>query len=122
MRTFISILVGLGGGLGVFLHGTQLLSEGLRKAAGDRMRRLLELFTSKPVTAVLTGAGVTAILQSSSTVTVMIVGFVNSGLMTLKQAVGSIMGANIGTTITAQIVSFNVYDFALPLIAIGALG
>lgn len=121
MRTFISILVGLGGGLGLFLHGTQLLSEGLRKAAGDRMRRLLELFTSKPVTAVLTGAGVTAILQSSSTVTVMIVGFVNSGLMTLKQAVGSIMGANIGTTITAQIVSFNVYDFALPLIAIGAL-
>jgi len=75
------------------------------KRRETRMRRLLELFTSKPVTAVLTGAGVTAILQSSSTVTVMIVGFVNSGLMTLKQAVGSIMGANIGTTITAQIVS-----------------
>ncbi len=116
VRTGIGIAVGIFGGLGLFLLGTQLLSEGLRKAAGDRMRRLLELFTSRPITAVLTGAGVTGILQSSTTVTVMIVGFVNSGLMTLTQAVGTIMGANIGTTITAQIVSFDIYAFALPLI------
>lgn len=121
MRTVIAIVVGIFGGLGLFLLGTQLLSEGLRKAAGDRMRRLLELFTSRPITAVLTGAGVTGILQSSTTVTVMIVGFVNSGLMTLSQAVGTIMGANIGTTVTAQIVSFDIYAFALPLIGIGAM-
>src|SRR5690554_460220 len=85
------------------------------------MRRILELFTSNPLTAVLTGAGVTAVLQSSSTVTVMIVGFVNSGLMNLSQALGTIMGANIGTTITAQIVSFDIYALAFPFIGLGAL-
>src|SRR5690554_343773 len=85
------------------------------------MRRILEMFTSHPLKAVLTGTAVTALLQSSSTTTVMIVGFVNSGLMTLSQAVGTIMGANIGTTITAQIVSFDIYALAFPLIGIGAL-
>lgn len=117
----MTIIVGLFGGLGLFLLGIQLLADGLQKAAGERMRRILELFTSKPINAVLTGAAVTALLQSSSTTTVMIVGFVNSGLMTLAQAVGTIMGANIGTTITAQIVSFNIYALAYPLIAVGAL-
>lgn len=121
MATSVTIIVGLFGGLGLFLLGIQLLGDGLQKAAGDRMRRILELFTSKPIKAVLTGAAVTALLQSSSTTTVMIVGFVNSGLMTLTQAVGTIMGANIGTTITAQIVSFNIYSLAYPLIAVGAL-
>ena len=121
MSTGITIVVGLFGGLGLFLLGIQMLADGLQKAAGERMRRILELFTSKPITAVLTGAAVTALLQSSSTTTVMIVGFVNSGLMTLTQAVGTIMGANIGTTITAQIVSFNIYSLAYPLIAVGAL-
>lgn len=121
MSTSVTIIVGLFGGLGLFLLGIQLLADGLQKAAGERMRRILELFTSKPLTAVLTGATVTALLQSSSTTTVMIVGFVNSGLMTLTQAVGTIMGANIGTTITAQIVSFNIYALAYPFIAVGAL-
>ncbi|HKM43721.1 MAG TPA: Na/Pi cotransporter family protein [Limnochordia bacterium] len=121
MNTGVTIVVGLFGGLGLFLLGIQLLADGLQKAAGERMRRILELFTSKPITAVMTGAAVTALLQSSSTTTVMIVGFVNSGLMTLTQAVGTIMGANIGTTITAQIVSFNIYGLAYPLIAVGAL-
>jgi phosphate:Na+ symporter len=121
VSTGVTIVVGLFGGLGLFLLGIQLLADGLQKAAGDRMRRILELFTSKPINAVLTGAAVTALLQSSSTTTVMIVGFVNSGLMTLSQAAGTIMGANIGTTITAQIVSFNIYSLAYPLIAIGAL-
>ncbi len=121
MSTGITIVVGLFGGLGLFLLGIQMLADGLQKAAGERMRRILELFTSKPITAVLTGAAVTALLQSSSTTTVMIVGFVNSGLMTLTQAVGTIMGANIGTTITAQIVSFNIHSLAYPLIAVGAL-
>ncbi len=105
----------------MFLLGMQLMAEGLQKAAGERMRRILELFTSRTSTAVATGALVTALLQSSSTTTVMIVGFVNSGLMTLSQAVGTIMGANIGTTITAQIVSFDIYSLALPLIGVGAL-
>lgn len=121
MGTGISIAVGVLGGLGIFLLGIQLMGEGLQKAAGERMRRVLELFTSKPVIAVFTGAAVTALLQSSATTSVMIVGFVNSGLMTLAQAVGTIMGANIGTTITAQIVSFNIYVLALPVIGVGAL-
>jgi phosphate:Na+ symporter len=121
VSTGITIVIGLFGGLGLFLLGIQMLADGLQKAAGERMRRILELFTSKPLKAVLTGAAVTALLQSSSTTTVMIVGFVNSGLMTLTQAVGTIMGANIGTTITAQIVSFNIYSLAYPLIALGAL-
>lgn len=117
----VSIIIGLFGGLGLFLLGIQLLGDGLQRAAGERMRRILETFTSHPLKAVLTGTAVTALLQSSSTTTVMIVGFVNSGLMSLSQAVGTIMGANIGTTITAQIVSFNIYSLAYPLIAIGAL-
>lgn len=121
MSTGITIIVGLFGGLGLFLLGIQLMADGLQKAAGERMRRLLELFTSRPLTAVLTGAAVTALLQSSSTTTVMMVGFVNSGLMTLSQAIGTIMGANIGTTITAQIVSFDIYVLSLPLVGVGAL-
>lgn len=121
MNTSGTIIVGLFGGLGLFILGMQLLADGLQKAAGERMRRILELFTSKPILAVLTGTAVTALLQSSSTTTVMIVGFVNSGMMTLTQALGTIMGANIGTTITAQIVSFNIDGLAYPLIAIGAL-
>lgn len=103
MGSGVKVVFHLFGGLGIFFLGMQLMSDGLQKAAGARMRRILELFTSRPLTAVLTGAGVTAVLQSSSTVTVMIVGFVNSGLMNLRQALGTIMGANIGTTITAQI-------------------
>ncbi|MGI6674189.1 MAG: Na/Pi cotransporter family protein [Limnochordia bacterium] len=121
MGLSIRVLVHLFGGLGIFFLGLQLMSDGLQKAAGERMRRILEMFTSKPLKAVLTGAGVTAVLQSSSTVTVMVVGFVNSGLMDLSQALGTIMGANIGTTVTAQIVSFDIYALASPLIGIGAL-
>jgi len=121
MTSGVQVVVQLFGGLGIFFLGMHLMSDGLQKAAGERMRRILELFTSRPLKAVLTGAGVTAVLQSSSTVTVMIVGFVNSGLMNLTQALGTIMGANIGTTITAQIVSFNIYSLALPFIGLGAL-
>lgn len=121
VKARMAIVVGLFGGLGLFLLGMQLMAEGLQKAAGERMRRILALFTSRRLTAVLTGTAVTALLQSSSTTTVMIVGFVNSGLMTLAQAVGTIMGANIGTTITAQIVSFNIYSLAFPLIGAGSI-
>lgn len=119
----MSIAVGLQllGGLGLFLFGIAKMAEGLQNAAGDRLRRILELFTSRPIIAILTGALATMIIQSSSSTTVMVVGFVNAGLMNLTQAVGTIMGANIGTTITAQIVAFQITDFALPLIGVGAI-
>src|SRR5690606_4561292 len=94
-------------------------ADGLQKAAGDRMRRILEVLTGIPLIGVVVGEFVTAIIQSSSATTVMVVGFVNAGLMTLKQAVGVIMGANIGTTITAQIIAFKITQFISPLIALG---
>lgn len=115
------IAFGLIGGLGLFLYGMHLMGGGLQKAAGDKMRRLLEILTSNPVVAVLVGTGVTAIIQSSSATTVMVVGFVNAGLMTLKQAIGVILGANIGTTITTQLVSFKLTELAEPSIGIGLL-
>lgn len=93
------------GGLALFLYGMKLLEEGLSKTSGGRMERLLGKLTGSPLKAVLAGAGVTALIQSSSAVTVMVVGFVNSGIMKLTQAAGVIMGANIGTTVTAWILS-----------------
>lgn len=107
------------GGLGLFLYGLQLMADGLQKAAGDRLRRLLEVLTGVPVVGVLVGTIVTVLIQSSSATTVMVVGFVNAGLMTLVQAIGVIMGANIGTTITAQMISFRLTDLALPAVALG---
>ncbi len=103
------------GGLGMFLYGMKIMSDGLEKTAGDRMRRVLEVLTGNRFAAVGVGAGVTMIIQSSSATTVMVVGFVNAGLMTLLQATGVIMGANIGTTITAQLIAFKLSDIA-PLI------
>ncbi|MFH1062687.1 MAG: Na/Pi cotransporter family protein [Candidatus Omnitrophota bacterium] len=108
------------GGLGLFIYGIHLMGEGLQNAAGDRMRRLLKALTSNIFAGTMVGAGITAIIQSSSATTVMVVGFVNAGLMTLKQAIGVIFGANIGTTITAQIIAFKLTNYALPAIAIGA--
>lgn len=93
------------GGFGLFMFGMNYMGEGLQKAAGNKMKNLLSVLTSNPFLGVLVGAGVTAIIQSSSATTVMVVGFVNAGLMSLRQAVGVIMGANIGTTVTAWIVS-----------------
>jgi len=118
---FLQIAFGLLGGLGLFIYGMQRMAEGLQKAAGERLRHILELFTSHPVIAALTGMLVTVLVQSSSSTTVMIVGFVNAGLMTLQQALGTIMGANIGTTVTAQMVAFNLQDVALPAIGVGFL-
>ena len=102
------------GGLAIFLYGMDLLGEGLTGASGGKLEKILEKLTSSPIKAVLLGAGVTAVIQSSSATTVMVVGFVNSGIMKLSQAVGVIMGANIGTTITAQLVSLDV-DFLAPV-------
>lgn len=100
--------LGLFGGIALFLYGMQMMSGGLEAAAGNRMKRILERLTANRFLGVLVGAGITAVIQSSAATTMMVVGFVNSGMMTLKQAVGIIMGANIGTTITGQLVALDV--------------
>ena len=99
------IILGLMGGLGLFLYGMRLMSDSLEKAAGAKMRSILEFFTKTPLRGILVGTFFTAIIQSSSAATVMAVSFVNSGLMNLYQAAGVIMGANIGTTITSQLIA-----------------
>ncbi|MBP6331889.1 MAG: Na/Pi cotransporter family protein [Aminivibrio sp.] len=109
------------GGVGLFLFGIKLMSEALQYLAGDKMRQLIGSLTKTPIRGVFIGALVAMLIQSSSGTTVMTVSFVHAGLMTLKQAVGVIMGANIGTTVTAQIVAFKIKDFALPVIGIGVL-
>ena len=114
------------GALGMFLYGMNLMSSGLQKAAGERLRGFLSAMTSNPLKGVLTGMGITAIIQSSSATTVMVVSFVNAGLLTLVQAIGVIMGANIGTTITAWMVAFlgfkaDISILAIPLMLFGFL-
>ncbi len=115
------------GGLGLFLYGMHIMADGLQKSAGDRVKRLMGFLTRNRLVAIFVGAGITAIIQSSSATTVMVVGFVNAGMLTLTQAVGVIMGANIGTTITAWIVSLSEWgsvfkpEFLAPLVVgIGA--
>lgn len=107
------------GGLGLFIYGINVMSDGLQKAAGNRLKRIFELLTNNILLGVLVGALVTAIVQSSSASTVMVVGFVNAGLMTLKQATGVIMGANIGTTVTAFIVALKLTEVAPVFVGIG---
>jgi phosphate:Na+ symporter len=115
----ISMIFLLLGGLGMFLYGMKMMSTGLENLAGDRMRRTLEVLTTNRLAAVGVGAAITAIIQSSSATTVMAVGFVNAGLMSLLQATGVIMGANIGTTITAQLIAFKLSDIAPIVLFIG---
>ena len=117
----ITDVLSLFGGLALFLYGMQMMSNGLETAAGNKMKAILEKLTSNRVKGVLVGAGITAVIQSSSATTVMLVGFVNSGLMTLKQAVWVIMGANIGTTITGQLIALDMGAIA-PVFAIGGVG
>ncbi|GAA0375559.1 Na/Pi cotransporter family protein [Bacillus horti] len=109
------------GGLAIFLFGIKFMSDGLQKTAGDRMRSILEKYTSNPLKGVLAGILVTALISSSTGTTVMTIGLVNAGLMTLRQAIGVIMGANIGTTLTAFIIGIKIDDYALPIIAVGVL-
>lgn len=116
---WIPLFMGLCGGLALFLYGMDQMSAGLKSAAGNKMKVILSRFTSNRFKAALTGSVVTAVIQSSSVTTVLIVGFVSAGLMTLSQSVGVIMGANVGTTLTAQIVAFKVQNAALALVAIG---
>ena len=115
----MNIVLPVIGGLALFLYGMNLMGSGLQKSAGNKLKRLIELLTNNRIVGVLVGALVTMVIQSSSATTVMVIGFVNGGLMTLGQAVGVIMGANIGTTITSQIIAFNLVDYAPIAVAAG---
>lgn len=115
----VQIVFGLIGGLAIFIFGMNMMSDCLQKAAGEKMKRILSLLTKNPVLGVLAGALTTAVLQSSSATTVMAIGFVSAGLMTLPQAISIILGANIGTTITAQIIAFKITDYIYVFIFLG---
>lgn len=115
------IILGLMGGLGMFLYGMKLMSDALEKAAGAKMRSILEFFTKTPLRGILVGTFFTAVIQSSSASTVMVVSFVNSGLMNLYQAAGVIMGANIGTTVTSQLISLNLSALAPAIVMAGVV-
>ena len=119
--SFILIIIGLFGGLGMFLYGMEMMSDGMKMTAGNSMRSILKKLTSNRFIAVFVGAFITMIIQSSSATTVMLVSFVNSGLLNFVQALGVILGSNIGSTVTAQIVAFKVTDYALLLIAVGSI-
>jgi phosphate:Na+ symporter len=108
------------GGLGMFIYGMNMMSASLQRIAGTRLKAIVSTLTSSPLAGMLTGLGVTALIQSSSATTVMTVGFVNAGIMTLKQAIGIILGANIGTTVTAQLIAFKLTDLAWPILALGS--
>ena len=116
-----SILLSMAGGLGLFLLGMHMMSDAIEKAAGAKLRSILECFTTNRVTGMIVGVIFTAIIQSSSACTVMVVSFVNSGLMNLYQAAGVIFGANIGTTVTSQLVSFNLSEYAPVFLLAGAV-
>lgn len=115
----VQMIVTLLGGLVIFIYGMNLMSDGLQKAAGEKMKNILALLTKNPVVGVLAGGLTTAVLQSSSATTVMAIGFVSAGLMTLPQAISIILGANIGTTITAQLIAFQIGDYAWTFVVIG---
>ena len=118
---WLAMGVGLLGGLALFLYGMEQMTAGLKAAAGEQMKYVLGKLSSNRITGAITGAIVTAVIQSSSITTVLVVGFVSAGLMTMMQSIGIIFGANVGTTVTAQIVAFNVTEMALPLITVGFL-
>lgn len=119
MNEYVKILFGLVGGLALFLYGMNSMSDALQKAAGEKMKKILSFLTKNAVMGALAGALVTAVLQSSSATTVMVIGFVSAGLMNLPQAISVIFGANIGTTMTAQLLAFKISDYIYPIIFIG---
>ena len=119
MKENLEVVFGLLGGLALFLYGMNSMSDALQKAAGEKMKRILEVLTKIPVMGALAGALVTAVLQSSSATTVMVIGFVSAGLMSLPQGISVIFGANIGTTMTAQLMAFKISDYIYPIIFIG---
>lgn len=119
MKESFSILFGLLGGLAIFIYGMNLMSEGLQKVAGERMRQILGILTKNVFFGVIAGAITTMVLQSSSATTVMVIGFVSAGLMNLPQAISVILGANIGTTMTAQLIAFKLSDYIWPILFLG---
>ena len=116
---FVAVIFGVFGGLALFLYGLRILSEGLQKIAGNRVKDMLERLTDRPIKGALVGTFTTGITQSSSIMMVTLIGLINGGLLTLEQAVGVMLGAEIGTTITAQLIAFRIGNFYLPLMAIG---
>ena len=119
---YIGMLFKIIGGLCLFLYGIKVMNDGIQQSAGTRMRHVLGFMTGNRLAAVITGCAVTAVIQSSSAATVMVVSFVNAGLLTLSQAIGVIMGANIGTTITAWIVSLVGFSLKISSLALPAVG
>ena len=121
MGEIIQTLFGLFGGLAIFIFGMNMMSESLQKVAGSKMKKVIGFLTMNPLMGVLAGVITTAVLQSSSTTTVMVIGFVSAGLMTLKQGISVILGANIGTTMTAQLIAFKISDYVYLIVFIGFL-
>lgn len=119
MNDAFQITFGLLGGLAIFIFGMNMMSESLQKAAGEKMKKILGILTVNPVMGVMAGTIATAVMQSSSATTVMVIGFVSAGLMTLKQGISVILGANIGTTMTAQLLAFNISDYIFVIIFVG---
>ena len=119
MNEIVTTIFGLLGGLALFLYGMNNMSDALQKAAGEKMKKILEFLTKNPLMGALAGMLVTAVLQSSSATTVMVIGFVSAGMMSLPQAISVIFGANIGTTMTAQLLAFKISDYIYPIIFIG---
>ena len=118
----ILFLLKILGSLGVFLYGMKVMSEGLQRCAGDRMRKIMATMTHNRLTAIFSGLLITSVIQSSSATTVMVVSFVNAGLLTLIESIGVIMGANLGTTMTAWIIAavgkFSISDIAIPIVGV----
>lgn len=121
MNESMATVFGLLGGLALFIFGMNMMSESLQKVAGDKMKKVLGVLTRNAVCGMLAGALVTAVLQSSSATTVLVIGFVSAGLMSLKQGISVIFGANIGTTMTAQLMAFKISDYIMPIVFIGFL-
>jgi phosphate:Na+ symporter len=117
----INMAIGLFGGLGLFLYGMKMMGDGLENASGEKLKKIFEKITSNPIKGVATGAVITTVIQSSSATTVMVVGFVNAGLMNLYQAAAVIMGANIGTTVTAQLIAFKLDNIIPIFLGVGSL-
>ena len=121
VQSLAQMIFGVLGGLALFIYGMNLMSEGLQKAVGEKMRSILGMLTKNPVIGVLLGAIITALLQSSSATTVMVVGFVSAKLLTLRQALSVILGATIGTTITGQLVALDIGEYAMAITAVGVI-
>ena len=115
MNEIVTTIFGLAGGLAMFLFGMNSMSDALQRAAGEKMKKVLAFLTRNPVMGAIAGMLVTSVLQSSSATTVMVIGFVSADLMTLPQAISVIFGANIGTTMTAQLLAFKISDYIYPI-------